>query len=45
MSLNDNLGLGHVGNASTGGSQTLGRGGEKAERLNFSKEQTLVVFR
>ena len=31
MSLDDNLGLGHVGNASTGGSQTSGKGGEKSK--------------
>ena len=35
MSLDDNLGLGHVGNASTGGSQTSGKGGEKSKAFTL----------
>lgn len=31
LDTDDNLGLGHVGNASTGGSQMSGRGGGKSK--------------
>ena len=31
LDTDDNLGLGHVGTASTGGSQTSGRGGGKSK--------------
>lgn len=33
LDTDDNLGLGHVGNAITGGSQTSGGGGEKSKTI------------
>lgn len=40
LDTDDNLGLGHVGNASTGGSQTSGRGGGVQAQLGPT--QTVV---